>query len=119
MWLNNYQLFVRNKLNLILVLSSLGLNLLLWGFFLVMVKPVWGLVPLHYSIYTGVDLLGPWYELFYIPSFGLAAFILNFILAYCLIDKYPFLGVFILGGTVVSEILLWIPAIYIIHFNGF
>lgn len=46
-----------------------------------MVEPG-SIVPLHYNIYFGVDYVGKWYWVYFLPGFGTVAFILNAVLAY-------------------------------------
>jgi len=57
---------------------------------LVWIVPSWRLVPilepeaivpLHYNIYFGVDFVGKWYWVYFLPGFGTAVFIANAILS--------------------------------------
>ncbi len=38
-------------------------------------------IPLHYNIYFGVDFVGKWWWVYFLPAFGTVVFIINAILA--------------------------------------
>jgi len=42
---------------------------------------------LHYNIYFGVDLVGPWYDVFIIPVLGLVFMLLNIFLIFFFYKK--------------------------------
>lgn len=34
-------------------------------------------IPLHYDIYFGINLIGPWYKMYFLPLFGIIIFTVN------------------------------------------
>jgi hypothetical protein len=56
---------------------SLGLNLILWAGLIYLFRPQEEPVHLHYNIFFGVDLIGPWWQIFFLPASGLVILILN------------------------------------------
>lgn len=63
---------------------SLGLNIASWVIALWAALPYYGkddFMVLHKTIYFGIDWLGPWYEMLFLPCLGLIFIIFNFIIA--------------------------------------
>ena len=72
-------LFFSNKtISLNLILSML-LNLIIWAGFYLQVTPRVEPVALRYSIYFGIDLIGPWWHVFVFPVIGFVILVVNFI----------------------------------------
>ncbi len=75
-------------------------------------------VPLHYNIYFGIDLYGPWYQILTLPATGLGLLFINFILSfilykrvklfsYALLISLDLCGLMLLGSgwLIVSQLL--------------
>jgi len=45
------------------------------------IRPIQGLLVLHYNVYFGVDLLGVWWQAYIFPFFGILFFVGHFFLA--------------------------------------
>ena len=60
-------LYLRNLPNLIMLSLSLFLNLATWTWLLWQISPTSGQIFLHYNILFGVDLVGPWWKILYLP----------------------------------------------------
>ncbi len=50
---------------------------------------------LHYNVVFGVDLIGEWWKVFYIPLSGLAIFVVNFGLSWWIYGQDKILGRFL------------------------
>ena len=72
--------FFRNKFSVIVFLISLTLNLALWLILYFKIRPSDYPIPLHYSIYFGIDTIDYWYKVFIIPGIGVMLLMLNLIL---------------------------------------
>lgn len=53
------------------------MNALLWWFLHRHLHPQQFAIPVHYNIYYGIDLLGPWWYPYALPAAGLAVFLVN------------------------------------------
>lgn len=65
----------------IIFMSSLGLNAASWVIAIWASVPYFGtdeVVALHKTVYFGIDLVGPWYEMLYLPLLGLIFILANF-----------------------------------------
>lgn len=113
-------LTLRDRFFQIVFSTALGINLVIWILFYFTFYPLrtlGDLVPLHYNIYFGIDLVGKWYEIFTIPFVGFFFILIDFILSCFFYLREKIIGYF-LGVTVLfSQILLAIAAIMIILIN--
>ncbi len=75
------QNYFQNALNIWLIIFSLVLNAANWAILLIFIKPVDFSVVLHYNVYFGVDVIGDWRKIFFLPALGLFLFFLNLFLA--------------------------------------
>ncbi|MBI2416066.1 MAG: hypothetical protein HYV33_05415 [Candidatus Kerfeldbacteria bacterium] len=101
----------------ILVWSSLIAGLLQAGQWLALywfIPPTSDLVPLHYTIYFGVDLVGEWYQLLYMPLSGTVILLLNGILAWHWRQRDIMISYLLLSSTVLLELLLGLAIALII-----
>lgn len=77
------------------------------------VQPSSRLFILHYTIPFGVDLVGPWYNLYFLPAVGGSIFILNIILSFFLYQSQRMLSLFFsIVSPIVQAILL--SALYLV-----
>ena len=73
--------FFRNTIvRMLLVFGTLPLlvSVLLLAYF---IRSTDGTVVLHYNVYFGVDLIGTWWQAYFLPMFGLIFFIGNILLS--------------------------------------
>ena len=84
-------LFFKDKIIKISLILSLIFNLLTWVLFYfripIQVEPI----VMRYNIYVGINLIGEWWQIYYLSGFGLLIILLNFILAKKIFkkDKLP------------------------------
>lgn len=86
-------------------LLALAINLITWVGLYIVFPPTGDVVVLHYNIYFGVDLLGEWYRLLYIPITGTAVLILNAVFALYWQVREPVLAAITEFGSVVVQVL--------------
>lgn len=67
---------VHDRTSLWLLTTGVVLNLGQWVSILTLLPKREQLAPLHYSIYFGLDLIGPWQQLLWLP--GLGSFVILF-----------------------------------------
>lgn len=60
-------------------------------------------VPVHYNIYFGIDLLGPWWFVYLLPLASLLVFLVNLSLSVILCSRHNLAAYFLmLGGFLVQ-----------------
>ncbi|MCB9798221.1 hypothetical protein H6758_00680 [Candidatus Nomurabacteria bacterium] len=111
------KLYFRNKA----ILSLLGVSLLFlllclyWIFFRIGVSE--GPLFLHYNVLFGVDLIGPWYQILYIPLTGCILVILNSFVGWMLFDKSHFPAILLSSFTAFFNVLLFIALLLLEFLN--
>lgn len=63
-------------------------------------------VPLHYNIYFGIDLYGPWYQIMVIPATGLGFLFINSILSFILYKRAKLFSYALLVCLNICELVL-------------
>ncbi len=111
----------RNRRFIIILVCSLLLNIAQWVLLYVFVpQPAPGSdfgVILHYNFYFGVDLIGEWYKIFYIPASGLACIIGNTVLAVWIHKREALLSLVLEFSALVMQVLLGISTALVIISN--
>lgn len=99
---------------------ALGINLIIWillYFKFFPLRSLGDLVPLHYNVYFGIDLVGKWYKIFIIPLAGFIIFLINLILYCTLYLKEKMIKYFLGIAGLFSQIVLLIASFTIILIN--
>jgi hypothetical protein len=100
-------------------LVSFSVNLILWLLLIWQVRNTTSLIPLHYNIYFGIDLFGPWYQFFLMPGLGLIYLLINITLGYFIYHREKILSFFLLGASTFCQFILLVAGISIILVNNF
>lgn len=75
------------------------------------------IIPLHYNAYFGVDLLGPWFHVFYLPAIGLVCLLANLAFARLLFEREHLLSILLAVATMVIEVVLLVALVLITLLN--
>ncbi len=102
-----------------MILSALAINIGLWLYLYLGVEHTFESIPLHYNIYFGIDLFGPWYRLLIMPLFGVCILLVNGLVALLIIDKEEPLSYSLILGALFCQIFLWAPCVFIARFLAF
>jgi len=76
------QEFFRSALVHWVLIGALILNAANWGLIAFFIRPVDFPIILHYNVYFGVDVIGAWWQVYFLPLVGLAILGINAILGY-------------------------------------
>lgn len=97
------------------------------GFFLLCALfPVWKLfpditlrpaIPLHYNIHSGIDLFGPWWNIFLIPALGGGVLLINTLAALFIWKRERLLAFVFLGATMLAEFILFFAMVFVVLLN--
>jgi len=84
MMLNRFfsQEFFKSGLVHWVFIGALLLNALNWGLVAFFIRPVDFFIILHYNVYFGVDVIGDWWQVYFLPFIGLLIMLVNAILGY-------------------------------------
>jgi hypothetical protein len=64
------------------IIGALLVNLANWGAIAYFIRPVDFPIILHYNVYFGVDVIGAWWQIYFLPLIGLAILSVNTVLGY-------------------------------------
>lgn len=114
------RVFLRDRIVLYSLLVALLLQAFTWGFLIWRVLPLQdqALMPLHYNIYFGIDLLGPWFGVFLPAGFGLAACMVNTLFIIFMYERQRLLAHFFAICTALIELILLVASFFmmLLHF---
>lgn len=111
------RLYLKHLPNRIMLIASVALNLVSWGWLLWNIRPQEGSIFLHYNVLFGVDLTGPWYSVFYAPAAGLVIILLNAALGWFLFGKDKFAAHVLNGVALLCQVFLVIVASLLVFLN--
>jgi hypothetical protein len=110
------KLFLRDKIILGSIISAAVLNLVMWIYLPLAIKPTKAAVFLHYTVHLGVDFIDSWANIFNLPFLGLIILLINTFLAY-FIYYYKYLGRLLMVGAAIIQIFLFIEAYFLAYLN--
>lgn len=99
------------------LLFSLGLQIFMWWYLLSNFNSSSEQIFLHYNIIFGVDLVGEWWQIFYLPGYGLLALLVNYIFSFLSYGSDRLLARFLSVWTVLATIFLTIAVWFISGLN--
>lgn len=74
-------------------------------------------IPLHYNVLFGIDRFGPWYNIFWIPAFGLLVLFLNVIVGTVVYHQEKFMTTLLVAGTLGVQFTLFSSMVLIVLVN--
>ncbi len=111
--------YLKNRIIQINLAASIILNALLWAVLLYNIKPQETPLMLHYNIYFGIDLIGNWYQVLYIPISGLIIFLINLAFSFIIHNKDKVLSYFSLIISSISQLILLVAGILVVLLNQY
>jgi hypothetical protein len=104
---------------LALAVAAFLINAGSWGLLFWKLPPTDGTVFLHYNVFYGIDLVGGWRELLWMPGSGLAIFAVNTVIVLLSRQQLDrFLKTVVMMMTVVFEIMITYATFLIILLNA-
>jgi len=111
------KLFIRDPWILATFSLSIVCLLAMWWRTLFFVTSGMGQIFLHYTSIFGVDLVGEWWRIFFLPAGGKLLMVVNFILGLLVYRDDKFLARFFGVATLLIEIFLLIGVWLIVGLN--
>ena len=111
------KLYARSQPQFWLFLLAIIINLILWGYLAFNIHPKTEPIFLHYTALFGVDLVGAWYRLYFLPLGGLIIILLNFLLGWRLYQRDLFSGAVLAMVAVLGQIFLALAGIVLVFLN--
>ena len=111
------KLYFKHLSNQILLPVSLLLNIATWVWLLWQIKPQTEPIFLHYNILFGVDYIGEWWKVLYLPIAGLFIIFINGILGWVMFGKDKFSAELLNFVSVVCQVFILIAAALLVFLN--
>jgi len=111
------EFFFQNKKNILFLVLGMIINLTSWVYLYIKIKPQEEPIYLHYNIYFGVDLIGQWYQIFFIPLTGLIIYFINLYFSYIIYKKEKIISYVIIGTTIFIQSILLITSLLVVRLN--
>jgi len=111
------KLYFKHLPNLIILPLSLLTNIITWLWLIKDIKSQAEPIFLHYNALFGVDYIGEWWRLFYIPLTGLTILVVNAILGWIFFSKDKFIAQILNAISLVCQIFLLVAVGVLIFLN--
>lgn len=96
---------------------ALALNLVMWGWLLLNIHPQTEQLFLHYTILFGVDLIGPWSKIFYLPISGFVIIMINALIGWIIFKSDKFFAHILNAVALFCQILLLVGTWLLVYLN--
>jgi len=93
------------------------LQIFIWFHIIINIKPALGQIFLHYNIIFGVDLVGSWWKIFYLPLVGLLILVANCIVSFLFFKADKFLSRLLVWWILFVHCFLLIAIILLVGLN--
>jgi len=111
------KLYLKNPLNSTFLVLAFLMNVSIWIWLLFDIGPREEQIFLHYNILYGVDLIGSWGKVLYIPVIGLFVFITNASLGWLLFERSKIPAYLLSAGSVICHIFLLLATYLLVFLN--
>ena len=103
--------------NALFIVTSMVANAAIWGWLIWQIRPQEEFIFLHYNVLFGVDRVGPWWHIFFLPVAGLFVLLTNAIVGWLFHEKDPLVGYFFNLVTLIAHLFLGIAAYLLVFLN--
>ena len=111
------KLYFKHRPNWVGLSLALLLNFLTWGWLIWHIRPQTDPIFLHYNILFGVDFIGAWWQVFYLPLSGLVIIGVNFFVGWSLFNRDKFIALLLQAASVLGNIFLLVTAALLVFLN--
>ncbi|MDP3970306.1 MAG: hypothetical protein Q8P90_01265 [bacterium] len=108
---------LQDKWFLVGLCGSVIVNIAIWLMLYYYLPETENPVVLHYNIYFGIDLIGEWSKLFYIPASGLVILVVNTVFSILLTKKEKLLSSILEISSLLAQLALLGATVLIIFSN--
>ncbi len=111
------KLFFKNLPILVMSLVSLAVNVFIWVWLLWQINPTGEPIFLHYNILFGVDYIGEWWRVLFLPIFGFLILLINFLLGWVMFNRDKLLSYLLNAGALLCQLFLLVAACLLVFLN--
>lgn len=111
------KLYLKNKVIALTLLLGITLNLGTWGWLLWNIHAQEDLIFLRYNVLFGVDLIGEWWKIIYLPITGLCIIFINAVLGWILYSRDSYVAILLHVAAVLCQVFILIAALILVFLN--
>lgn len=111
------RLYLKYWPNTLMMSVSLAMNLAMWGWLLMHIHPQTEQLFLHYTILFGVDLIGSWNKIFFLPISGFIIIMVNALLGWLMFKTDRFFAQMLNAVALFCQIMFLIGSWLIVYLN--
>jgi hypothetical protein len=111
------KLYIKQPVIAIMMGLTLAINIFMWLWLFLRIGPQTGPIFLHYNILFGVDMIGEWWRILYIPITALSIFIVNFILGWVFFNKDKFVAYILNFIALLCQVFLLVATFLLVFLN--
>lgn len=112
------KLFFRDLWISVPLIGVLLIQIFLWWDLVANIRPDVGQVFLHYNIIFGVDLVGDWWQIFYMPLAGIMVIMVNFLFSSLSYSFDKFLARLLSFWVLFFHLFLMASIIFLVKLNS-
>lgn len=111
------KLYLKYWPNTLMMSVALAMNLAMWGWLLFNIHPQTEQLFLHYTILFGVDLIGSWNKIFFLPISGFIIIMVNAFLGWLMFKTDRFFAQMLNAVALFCQIMFLIGSWLIVYLN--
>ncbi len=101
------------KIFLFLLLASLSVNIITWLVIFFQIRPNAEIIPLHYNIFYGTDLVGMGYLIYFLPAIAFFILFADYIFYRYSVRREPFSAGLVLASGFLVQLLVLTAVLYL------
>lgn len=99
------------------IISVILIQIYIWWDLIANIHPDSGQIFLHYNIIFGVDLVGDWWKIFYLPLVGMGVLLVNYFLSFMFYGSDKFLARLLSFWVLFFHIFLTVGVVLLVRLN--
>lgn len=111
------RLYIKHLPNLVLISVGFLVNIGAWFWLIFHAGAYEEFIFLHYNALYGVDLIGPWFHVYFVPAIGLLILIANAVIGWFFFHKDKFVGYVLNFFSTLCQIFLLIASSLLVFLN--
>ncbi len=111
------KLYLKYRPVFFMLIASLIINVASWVWLAWQIAPQQDLIFLHYNVLFGVDLIGDWWKVYYVPLLGLLIILLNTFIGWVFFGREKFVAHIIHFVSLLCQIFLLIFSALLVFLN--
>ncbi len=111
------KLYIRNSYTKIAFVINITVNISIWVWLLIYIRPQEDPIFLHYNVLFGVDFIGAWWKMLFLPLSGIFIILTNLLLGWLLFSYDKFISHLLNTISVLLQLFILVASILLVFIN--